>query len=73
MDSQYRQSAVYAHFSVLMDMRFLLNRCVDEASYKKIKKAMSLLSGLSPESFAEDRDGKIKPELVPLCTPIWKD
>ena len=71
-DYQYRQTAVYKQFTCLKDIRFLMNRCVDEESYKTLKKAMAMIDSISHEAFAEDKDGNDIEDLIPTNRPEWK-
>lgn len=71
-DAQHRQTATYKQFTCLMDIRYLMSRCVDEKAYKELKKAMKIINSINPEAFAEDKDGNIIRELIPACRPHWK-
>ena len=67
----YKQSATYKHFVALYNLRALSDWAVNENAYKKIMKAMELISDLSSEDFAEDPNGHLIRELLPYSKPDW--
>ena len=69
----YKQSATYKHFVALYNLRALAEWSVNEKAYTIIKKAITELSKLESADFAEDSNGKLIRELLPISKPSYKD
>jgi len=72
-ETEYRQSAVYRLFDVKCKLGGLMHHAVNANAYSKIKGALKELNTLSPADFAEDEDGNLIKDLLPLGRPVWID
>lgn len=72
-ETEYRQTAVYRLFDVECKLGGLMHHAVNANAYSKIKGVLKELNTLSPEDFAEDEDGNLIRDLLPLGRPVWID